>query len=412
MKEQTGAADSTHTVRLLVIHPDPNAGGEFDGLELQDGSKTEIVGRAASELTAMRAVMELNPDVVLVEVDQDVFDAFALAEALTAEHPDGCLVFVGDLADPHKLRRALTCGAHEYLIRPLELAAVADALYDVITRQRQRADARQTTRTVVRTRPPCEVIGLISTRGETGRSMVAVNLAIALHQESEEAVTLIDAGFGDACFHMKLTPTQGLAELGPLITELDETMLEEMTLTHSSGVEVLSCHSRVDYVDTPPFTVEALHTVLSRLRESRRYVIVDFPPWPVGSDLRWVAELTTALVVVTGWDLIALRDSRVLVDSLQRHVGGGTVLRVVLNRQSKRDPVNPDGVQENLNHELCVKIPNNTSVVTGAMNMGNPLMVGSPDSDVSRAIRELARKVAGVESKTEPQRKRRPLFRL
>jgi len=412
MNGDTDARSSAETVRLLMIHPDPEGGGEFDGLELQDGSRTEIVGRATSELTAMRAATELEPDLVVVEVDQEAFDPFALAEALTAEHPDSSLVFVGDLADPHKLRRALTCGAHEYLIRPLELAAVADALYDVVSRQRQRTSTRQAARTVLPTRPLCEVIGLISARGETGRSTIAVNLAIALHQESEEAVTLIDAGYGDACFHMKLTPAQGLAELGSLISELDDEMLEEMALTHSSGVEVLSCHSRVDFVDTPPFTVEALHAVLARLRESRRYVVIDFPPWPVGTDLSWIGELTTAIVVVTGWDLIGLRDSRVLVESVRRQTGTGTVLRVVLNRLSKRDPVNPAGVRDNLNHDLCVQIPNNTSLVTGAMNMGNPLMLGSPDSDVSRAIRELARKVAGIESKSEAPRKRRPLFRL
>jgi len=86
---------------------------------------------------------------------------------------------------------------------------------------------------------------------------------------------------------------------------------------------------------------------------------------------------------------------------------------VVLNRYSKRDPINLASLEENLNQPAFVTVPNNTSLVTAAMTAGNPVMLDAPDSDVAAAIRELARKVVGMKAETsEPRKRRRPLFRL
>ncbi|OIO92215.1 MAG: hypothetical protein COZ06_35295 [Armatimonadetes bacterium CG_4_10_14_3_um_filter_66_18] len=413
MHAEVDSTKQTGTIRLLAVHPEPQAYAEFDGLALPGGSVTALVERAASELSALRAAAEVQPDVVLVEVDQSAFDPFALGQALSGECPDACLVFVGDTADSHNLRRALTCGAHEYLIRPLDLRAVAEALADVISRQRQRLESLQPRRVPERTCPEWEVIGVISARGKAGKSTIAANLAIALKQESQENVALIDAGFGDACFMLKLTPVRGIVELGPLAAEVDEEMLAELAVTHSSGVQVLSTHTRVDYLDTPPVAAESLRAVTDRLRDSRRHVVIDCPAWQVGSSLEWAAEWTTVLLVLSAWDLLAVRDSRALIDALQKTMTNGAALRVVLNRYSKRDPINLASLEENLNQPAFVTVPNNTSLVTAAMTAGNPVMLDAPDSDVAAAIRELARKVVGMKAETsEPRKRRRPLFRL
>lgn len=403
--------EQTRQLDLLIVHSDPSAFEELDGFRMEGGA-LRIKGRANSEMSALREALELAPDIVLVDVDQQQFDPFAVAEVLQAEGADVCVIFVAETADPQSLRRALTCGAQEYLVKPLDPLVAGTTFAEVVYRHRQRQKVRQPVE-AARTRPACEVLGVISSRDGLGKTTIATNLAIAMAQESGGPVALVDLGYGDAGLMLNLAPRRSLEELVPVASEIDGEMLEEIALRHASGVALYCAHTRVDYLEPSLLTLECLKSFLNLLKASYRIILVDALSLRPGTDLQILEEFTTALVVTTGWNLLELRDTRALLDAIGgTSLGNRDAIKLVLNRSDKRDLIKVSDIEKNLKRSIYVEVANNSKLVLSSINLGQPVVLGEPESAVAQGVRELSLKLLGKSVETQPKKGRGLFFKL
>src|SRR4028119_468679 len=72
-----------------------------------------------------------EPDVLLLDADYSVIDAFALTEQALAARPGLAVVILSHDAAPDRLRRAMLAGAEEYLIKPLDAGEMSEAIKTV-----------------------------------------------------------------------------------------------------------------------------------------------------------------------------------------------------------------------------------------------------------------------------------------
>ncbi|MQY20082.1 response regulator transcription factor [Nocardia macrotermitis] len=95
-------------------------------LGLVDGVR--VVGSAGDGEAAVRAVGELSPDVVLMDLRMPVLDGVAATARITAEHPGTAVIVLTTYADDESILGALRAGARGYLTKDAGRAEIAAAI--------------------------------------------------------------------------------------------------------------------------------------------------------------------------------------------------------------------------------------------------------------------------------------------
>ena len=127
----------TSAIRLLVAEDQRMVLGALAALlELEDD--ITVVGTAEDGEAALRLVAELDPDVVLTDIEMPGMSGLELAERLSAA-PAGRqtrVIILTTFARSGYLRRALEAGAAGYLLKDAPAATLADAVRRVHAGQR------------------------------------------------------------------------------------------------------------------------------------------------------------------------------------------------------------------------------------------------------------------------------------
>lgn len=77
----------------------------------------EVVGQAADGLEAIEKVRELQPDLVLMDINMPRLDGVEATRVLRSEHPDLKVVIVTVVDDDESLFEAIRSGANGYLLK-------------------------------------------------------------------------------------------------------------------------------------------------------------------------------------------------------------------------------------------------------------------------------------------------------
>src|SRR5206468_2663247 len=146
----------------------------------------------------------LSPNIVLMDINMPGMDGIAASEMISAAQPDVQVIMMSVQGESDYLRRSMLAGAREFLIKPFsseELATSIRRVYQLGATRRAMAPAPPAPVDPALPPPPppkptgAKVIAVFSPKGGAGVSTVAVNLAVALKEETKQRVALVDASF-------------------------------------------------------------------------------------------------------------------------------------------------------------------------------------------------------------------------
>ena len=328
-------------------------------------------------------------DVVVVDVDSNPDVALGLVERASASDA-GKFVVYSQNSDPRFAVRAMRAGAREFLILPGEQGAVAEAIIRTATNHREKAH------------PGAEALGglhvFAGSKGGSGVTTVACNVAIALAQKSNRKVLLVDLALpiGDAALCLGIAAGYSTEDALRNIDRLDVSFLQNLLVKHRSGVFVLAAPTKVPEVEV---SKEAIDKLIALARREFDHVIVD-----VGSRIDVAAktlfEDASTVYLVTQTGISELRNSNRLISQF---FGDGRVhLEVVINRFEARTPeaVNEDVIGKALGMQARWKIPDDQDAAR-ALQHG---AAGIAETRISRISGEMATSIVGRPG--GPERKR------
>ena len=119
-------------MRVLIVDDEPLARQRLRQL-LAEIQGTEVVGECGDGSDAAKAIGDLSPDVVLLDVQMREMGGFALVDAIGAERMPP-VVFV--TAHDQFALRAFDVSAVDYLLKPVEVPQLARALQRAAERRR------------------------------------------------------------------------------------------------------------------------------------------------------------------------------------------------------------------------------------------------------------------------------------
>src|SRR5512140_2497071 len=85
---------------------------------LQFESDIEVVGAARSGMEGVQLAQELDPDVVLMDINMPDLDGIAATEAIRQKSPHTQVVILSVQGDQNYMRRAMLAGARDFLTKP------------------------------------------------------------------------------------------------------------------------------------------------------------------------------------------------------------------------------------------------------------------------------------------------------
>jgi pilus assembly protein CpaE len=384
---------------------------------LQFESDVDVVGVARTGKEAIQLSLDLNPDVVLMDINMPDMDGISATEAIRAKQPAVQVVILSVQGDQNYMRRAMLAGARDFLTKP----PMGDELISAIRRAGAMAQTERSKNVQAQIAPIAgnmgtavgyggpkgKIVTIYSPKGGTGCTTLAVNLALTLNNE-DTRVVLVDGNlqFGDVAVFLNEQGKNTIIDLAPRSEELDPEIVEDVMLKHAaSGLHVLAAPSRPEYAER--VSSNQFGKVLEYLRQMYAYVIVDTASLLTDATLASI-DVSDLIVLVTTQDIPAIKNCRLFLDLLQTLGIERDRILFVMNRYDKRINITPERVTENLKQEVVSVIPLDEATVTKAVNRGVPFVLESKNQPAARGLFSLAEnvraRVAAQESADEPNR--------
>jgi len=350
----------------------------------------EVVGSAASAEEGIRLARDLQPDVVLLDINLPGMSGIAAVEQIMEVAPLTQVVMMSVQSDADYLRRAMLAGARDFLSKPFS----ADELVATVRRVHR-----------MRRPPPVlpptgplpgggrgaqgKVVAVYSPKGGVGTTLIAVNLAVAL-QKPERRVALIDASlpFGDIGVFLNLQGPRSIADLARL-EEMDPEAFTLSLVSHASGLKVLLAPPRPELAEY--VTADAMKRILHMARTLFDIVVIDTTTQLTDATLLILDEAEQIALVVTP-DVPAIKNARLFFDVITQLNYPPQKTRMILNKMDRRFVITAEMVEQALKHPVSAQIPWDEITVLSSINKGAPL-VAQRSKPIAQAILQLAGRV-------------------
>lgn len=385
------------TIRVMIVDDIAETRENIRKL-LQFETDIEVVGAARSGEEALQIAGDVEPDVVLMDINMPDMDGIAVTESLLRDVPYAQVVMLSVQSEADYMRRAMLAGARDFIAKPPSGEELIRTIRVVSERAREQKE--KLAQPVQQPQMPGtgpfpggtgalegKLLTIYSAKGGVGCTMLATNIAIGLNTDETPAV-LVDANlqFGDVSVFMNLQVKNSMLDVASRAEELESDYIDEILMTHESGLKVLAAPPRPEMADE--VQAEQLREVLKFLKQNYAYVVVDTASTMDDVSLA-VLDISDLLVAVATPDIPSIKDSRLLFDLLNVLEFPRERICFVLNKMERKTGISAQAVSENLKRPVEGQIPSEEQVVAGSINRGIPLMMGDKGKVPARNILDL-----------------------
>jgi len=387
-------------IRILIVDDIAETRENIRKL-LQFEPDIEVLGAAKSGKEGVQLSREMDPDVVLMDINMPDLDGIAATEQILSKQPHVQVVILSVQGEQNYMRRAMLAGARDFLTKP----PMADELISAIRRAGEMSFQERSKIDQVRAATQGQgiskggitslthgkIITIYSPKGGVGCTTIAVNLALLLHN-SETRVVLVDGNlqYGDVAIFVNEQGKNTLVDLASRIEELDYEVVESVMVNHPSGVHILAAPARPEYAEK--VSGDQFSKLIEFLKQHYAYVIIDTTPYLTDIILTAI-DKSDVIVLVTTQDIPAIKNARLFLD-LSHNLGiSRDRIVFVMNRYDKRISITPERVGDNLKQPVTAVIPLDERIVIPAANRGVPFIIENKMQPAGKGILSIAESI-------------------
>jgi len=382
--------EAVNQTRVMVI-ADPGLTQQQMTVALTTQPDFQLVGVLDTLDKALQNIRAAQPEQCLIDHHINQQPTLDAIDELASQFPEVTFVALLPAGELLLAQQVLLAGARGFIFQPFTQVNLLSTLRRVRDLERRRRSSQATAlASVAEQSRPLKVLAVYSPRGGVGTSMLATNLALALLEETNRRVLLLEGKlfFGHLGLMLNLRAPNTLADLIPHAHALEEAIVRDVVLQHTSDLHILLGPTSLEVAQG--IRPEALFSIVDGLRRMYDFIVID-----VGSTLSENAvtlmDAAEHVLLVAVPELAALHDvSRFIHFSRSLAYPAGKIL-TVLNRAGMPGGVKLGDIEKVFHHELFAEIPDDEARVTRSLNRGIPLFLTYRRNPVSQAIQQLAK---------------------
>lgn len=386
------------SIRLVIVDDVKEARDNIRAL-LELGSRIEVVGEAENGNDALLKAKELFPDIMLMDINMPVKDGVEATKEISIEFPEIAIIITSVQDEPEYMRRAMSAGAREYIVKPFscdDLVETVVRTYDLeLKRRRKMIEPKPEEKINAR------IISVFSSKGGTGKTTIATNLAISLAKQTKKGVALLDLDmlFGNVAVLMNVSVKTNIAELVKVINSLDEELLDEYMVTHISSVRVLTAPVKPEYAEY--ITDQHIKKILNLLSRKYHYIVIDTASNFSETTLA-ALDASDRILFISTTELPCIQNTITGLGVMETLKYPDSKVDIVLNRASEQFGVKYTDFEGTIKHKIWAYIPEDNLTVIKSANKGLPFVMTRTKSQVTVSLNEIgSRLIAGEKQITE-----------
>lgn len=373
---------------LAIVDHGPIEQQIIDALRAQTEFTLSPVANSVERLS--REVHAAEPDIILIDDEVGGQNTLDQIDDLALQVPDAAVIAILPSDNPVLAQQVTLAGARAFLIEPFTQINLLSTLRRVRDLEMRRTKTvSQKAQDMVSSSAAVHTISVFSPRGGVGTSTIAINLAIALLEESGARVLLVEGKliFGHLGVMLNLRSQNTIADLIPHISSLDEDLLKDVVVQHASGLSVLLAPR--DLQVSQGIKPDDIFNILVNLRKYYDYIVID-----AGSILNentvTMLDASDKILLVSSPELAALHDTSRFIQIGQSLAYPADKTLLVLNRSGMRAGIRNNDIEAALHLHLFTQIPEDIDSALRSLNRGIPMYIRYPRSPASRAFKLLA----------------------
>lgn len=336
----------------------------------------------------------------------------AVVERWTRTNPEVGTILVTSELTTSLLQTSLRAGVKDVISAPIDQMQ----LVDTVGRVASGLSAAETKVAVPESVDALEIdgtegriISVFSTKGGSGKSVTATNLATSLARRSAKPVVLIDAHlqFGDVAVMLKLQPQHTVVDAISQLERLDVSMVRSLMTKHEeTGLMVLPAPLEPAFADQ--INGAQMVKLVELVRTFAGTVIIDMPAF-FNDVVLSLLEVSDDIILVAGLDIPNIKNVKLGLATLALLDIPKEKLHLVLNRADSKVKLDVGEVEKTLQIQAVAHVPSDVAVPI-SVNKGAPVVLSSAKSGVARAFEQLAGQFLDEEAAVEKTSSRRKFF--
>jgi pilus assembly protein CpaE len=407
----SSSSSADNKIRVLIVDDIPETRENLRKLLFFD-TDIEVVGAATNGQEGIEMAGELQPDVVLMDINMPGVDGIKASEIITQQSPYTQVIIMSVQGEADYLRRSMLAGAREFLIKPFtggELITSIRRVYELGQQQRERISytPNQGSSSTAAAKSASDdlgkIIAIYSPKGGAGCSTLAINLAIATHKAQSVKVGLVDASlqFGDIAVLLNVQARRTIADLAPHSHDLELDLIDTVMAAHNSGIKALLAPPQPEMADL--ITPEVIVNVLTRMRQMFDVIFVDMYS-SLEDIVIHILDESDLVVLVTTPEIPAIKSARLFYEVTEALEYPPHKTHLVLNKADRRIGIRAADIEASIKNKVIAQFPLEEKTVTTAINQGVPYVLGSNGTPLSQATIAYAKHLYQAVIKTPPRR--------
>src|SRR5919112_1424401 len=360
-------------------------------LATQEGARVLVGGDDPEQV--FPEIQRLSPSACIVALGPEPEAGFRFVERVARECPRTAVICAARDSSPDTILRSIRAGAREFLrlpVRPEEFATVYQRTAEFCAIQPEAPKRRG------------RVLSVFSSKGGTGTTFIATNVAAALRAPT----VLLDLNLqaGDLGLFLGVEPKFSIADLIENRQRVDDQLLRSYLTPHSETLSLLAAPREADSADD--IEAEHIFEVLEILRERHDYVVVD-PQHTFDAITLAALDQSDEIVLVLTLDIPAIRSTQRALEIFDRLGYPRKKIHVVVNRFSKQIDLDLRQVERFLGERVAGYVQSDYKTAVNSINLGQPLVDSEPQSKIATELRQIAARfgAGAVMPVQEPRRR-------
>jgi pilus assembly protein CpaE len=340
----------------------------------------------------VESVLALQPDIILFHDDfKDEEGSLRVIDAIASQYFAGSVIPILPKSKVLLTDRIILAGARAIVVEPFPNQNLITTLNRVRELTARHGGSRQdATKPTPGIPTASKSLVIFSPTGGVGCTTVAINLAIALHQQTKEKVMLVDGKplLGHVALMLNMRSGNSIMDLMAHAGKLDEGLVSQVVLNHVSGISVLPSPPTIS--QGQEIQPESLYKVFLELKKFSGRIIIDGGNHLDDNLVTYIDSADYVLLVVNP-NLASIRDTRQFLDISSSLLYSKDRTFVVLNKADAKSGFKVGDIEKALHTKVIGVIPVDHDASLSSINSGVPLITSKPNHAISKAVKTLAK---------------------